>query len=305
MPPQQDRGAARQLIAIVTAGLGLALLAAGSLVHSREAAGAVPDWPLFYGNWWPRYWNGNAGLVNVHRLLAASVTLLAIVLAVWSRRLASGNTTTRFHTAAAVVLFVQVLLGGAIALRLPGRGDVAAHALLAQIAAILLILAAAYGLGRPKTLVRPAEAPDQGSIVGLRAARLSAVLALFQVVLGVFARHPPGGGYVAILAFHVGNAFAMQLALATAATVLARGHVARRWTGLAIGLAALAWVQVMLGLAVLLIAPSPLPEVAGGFQPEVSPRFPLFHAGHVVMAAVLVAGSVGLALGLGRTDEIS
>src|SRR5262245_62346031 len=63
------------------------LILAGSLVTSHEAGLSVPDWPTSYG--WnmftfpPSMWVANIFYEHGHRLIASTVGLLTILLALW------------------------------------------------------------------------------------------------------------------------------------------------------------------------------------------------------------------------------
>src|SRR3954462_4022570 len=63
------------------------LILAGSLVTSHDAGLSVPDWPTSYG-WSMFTFPPPMGVANIlyehgHRLIASSVGLLTIVMAVW------------------------------------------------------------------------------------------------------------------------------------------------------------------------------------------------------------------------------
>src|SRR5271168_5651492 len=58
------------------------LLMAGALVTSNDAGLAVPDWPLSYGSLMPPM-VGGIFYEHGHRMIAAFVGCLSIVLAVW------------------------------------------------------------------------------------------------------------------------------------------------------------------------------------------------------------------------------
>src|SRR5262249_24242389 len=58
------------------------LVIAGGLVTSTGSALAVPDWPLSFGQFFPKM-EGGVLYEHGHRLVAASVGLLTIILAVW------------------------------------------------------------------------------------------------------------------------------------------------------------------------------------------------------------------------------
>src|SRR5216683_7759723 len=58
------------------------LLVAGALVTSNDAALSVPDWPLSYGTVTPPMVGGII-YEHSHRVIAATVGLLTILLAAW------------------------------------------------------------------------------------------------------------------------------------------------------------------------------------------------------------------------------
>jgi len=64
------------------------LITAGALVTSKQAGLAVPDWPLSYGSLNPpRWWQiENVRAEHGHRLIAGTVALMTVALAVWLHR---------------------------------------------------------------------------------------------------------------------------------------------------------------------------------------------------------------------------
>ena len=61
------------------------LVVAGGLVTSNDAALSIPDWPLAWGKLIPPL-EGGIRFEFGHRLLALTVAILSIILAIWSRR---------------------------------------------------------------------------------------------------------------------------------------------------------------------------------------------------------------------------
>ena len=70
------------LILIFMVGATLFLIFAGGLVTSTGSGLAVPDWPLSFGMLFPPM-IGGIFYEHGHRMVAATVGLLTIVLAVW------------------------------------------------------------------------------------------------------------------------------------------------------------------------------------------------------------------------------
>ena len=63
----------------------LFLVVAGGLVTSNDAGLSVPDWPLSYGTLMPPM-EGNIFYEHGHRMVATTVGLLTIVMAIWLMR---------------------------------------------------------------------------------------------------------------------------------------------------------------------------------------------------------------------------
>src|ERR1700674_2398783 len=86
MEPRPNRRV--HAFAVFTACCTFLLLIAGALVTSNDAGLAVPDWPLSYGSLTPPM-VGGIFYEHGHRMIAAFVGLLSIVLAVWLWRVES------------------------------------------------------------------------------------------------------------------------------------------------------------------------------------------------------------------------
>jgi len=67
---------------VVVAICTLFLVVAGGLVTSNDAGLSVPDWPLSYGKLMPKM-EGGIFFEHGHRMVATTVGLLTIILAVW------------------------------------------------------------------------------------------------------------------------------------------------------------------------------------------------------------------------------
>src|ERR1700691_442676 len=68
--------------AVATSCCTILLLMAGALVTSNDAADSVPDWPLAYGKLIPPL-IGGIRFEYTHRLIAGTVAILTLILAVW------------------------------------------------------------------------------------------------------------------------------------------------------------------------------------------------------------------------------
>jgi cytochrome c oxidase assembly protein subunit 15 len=110
------------------------LIAAGGLVKSKEAGLSVPDWPTSYGGWNPpRWWQiDTVRAEHGHRLIAGTVGLLTIGLALWTQRREPRRWVRRLAWTAVGAVVAQALLGGlTVRLFLPPAVSIA-HAALAQ-----------------------------------------------------------------------------------------------------------------------------------------------------------------------------
>src|SRR6185437_16061343 len=100
--------------ASVTAGLTFILLLMGGLVHNTGSSLACPDWPLCFGQVFPKM-EGGVLVEHSHRLVAATVTILTFVLMIGCIRRASRVRDAGLAKAgvlAFALILVQALLGG-------------------------------------------------------------------------------------------------------------------------------------------------------------------------------------------------
>jgi cytochrome c oxidase assembly protein subunit 15 len=108
------------------------LVIAGGMVTSTGSALAVPDWPLSFGQVFPKM-EGGVFYEHGHRLIAATVGLLTIILAVWLWRSAEEPLLRIAGWVALGLVCVQGVLGGiTVLLKLPAVASVG-HACLGQI----------------------------------------------------------------------------------------------------------------------------------------------------------------------------
>lgn len=108
------------------------LIVAGALVTSNDAGLAAPDWPLSYGQVFPRM-VGNLFWEHGHRLIAASVGALVVALNIWMHIARPPAAIRRLGLIALGLVIAQGLLGGlTVRLQLPLPVS-AAHATLAQL----------------------------------------------------------------------------------------------------------------------------------------------------------------------------
>jgi cytochrome c oxidase assembly protein subunit 15 len=124
---------------VATACATFILIVAGALVTSNNAGLSVPDWPLSYGTWMPPM-VGGVLYEHSHRMIAATVVLLTIILNAWLWRRESRPWLRRLGLLALAVLGTQAILGGVTVLFLLPAAVSVLHAGLAQIFFCLLIV---------------------------------------------------------------------------------------------------------------------------------------------------------------------
>jgi cytochrome c oxidase assembly protein subunit 15 len=185
------------------------LILAGSLVTSHDAGLSVPDWPTSYG--WnmftfpPSMWVANILYEHGHRLIASTVGLLTIIMAVWLWMADSRRWLRWFGVAALGSVIAQGLLGGLTVLFFLPAAISTAHAGLAEIFLGMTVAIAIFtspgwieGHVGPDLRVRPVE----GTTVGLgghmgsplrRLATATTILIYAQILVGATMRHTGAG----------------------------------------------------------------------------------------------------------------
>ena len=165
----------------------LALLAAGALVTGTGSSLAVPDWPLAYGELFPPLVGGIL-YEHGHRLVATTVGLLTILLALWLWWVEPRRWVKGLAWGALALVIVQGLLGGITVLWLLPKPISIGHAVFAQLfflTTVLLMQVTAPGWDR---LIETAQAPRSG-----RWGIVTTLALLVQLLLGATVRHNGAG----------------------------------------------------------------------------------------------------------------
>lgn len=169
----------------------VALLTAGGLVTSTGSGLAVPDWPLSFGQFFPPM-VGGVLFEHGHRLIAAAVGLLIVILGAWYWAREPRTWARRLALLALFAVVVQGILGGVtVLLRLPTAVSVA-HACLAQavfaaVGFLALATSRRFVADRPEPLVRDGKVPTWSL------GALACGLIYAQLVLGAVVRHTGAG----------------------------------------------------------------------------------------------------------------
>lgn len=173
--------------ALVLAASTLALIFIGGLVTSTGSGLAVPDWPLSFGQFFPRM-VGGVFYEHGHRMAATAVGALTVAFAIAARLVETHVIVRRLALAAIGLIVAQGLLGGLTVLFLLPPAISSAHGCLAQ--AFLCLTVALAVLTHPDwtPAIRP---PADPGLAGLTLA--TAAVVYVQLVLGAVMRHTGAG----------------------------------------------------------------------------------------------------------------
>jgi len=201
--------------AALTAGVTLLLLVAGALVTSNGVGLAVPDWPLSYGTLMPPMVGGVA-FEHGHRMVAGTVLILTVILAVWLARREPRAWVRRLGWLGLAAVLAQALLGGlTVLLGLPRIVSIA-HAALAQ---LFFCTVVSIALFTSRAWREEIAVHEEAEASPLRTAAFATCGAVFvQLLLGAGFRH----GAFGILPHLLGAAVVATLGYRTAA--VAREH---------------------------------------------------------------------------------
>ncbi len=284
----------------------LLLIVAGGLVTSTGSGLAVPDWPNTYG-WFMFAFPlskmvGGIFYEHGHRLIASTVGLLTIGLAVWTARIEPRRWVRRLGWTALAAVVAQGLLGGVTVLYFLPAPISISHAGLAQLFFALVVSLALFTSPGWRAGRAVSGAPDDDALARLALATPAVIYG--QILLGATMRHTGAGlaipdfplafghlvppewnaGIAVHFAHRVGALAVAALVTATAGHLLFRHRERRELAAPALLLAALVAVQVGLGAWTVL-----------------SGRQVAVNTAHVAVGAVTFATSIVLALRVHRS----
>lgn len=169
------------------------LLTAGGMVTSTRSGLAVPDWPNTYGHFMFSFpWEKMVGGIfyeHGHRMIASTVGMLTIVLAVWTWRVDPRRWVRWLGVGALAAVILQGLLGGLTVLFLLPAPVSIGHAALAQLFFCLTVSLALFtsrGWREPAVPI-PANARLQQLTI------ITTALIYAQILLGATMRHREAG----------------------------------------------------------------------------------------------------------------
>jgi len=266
------------------------LLMAGALVTSNFAADSVPDWPLAYHQLIPPL-IGGIRYEYAHRVIAAIVSLLTLALAIAvasSKWKSSTKAAHRLGWTALLLIIAQALLGGFRVLEGYPAISATAHAVLAQIYFIsIIVLTMIISPWWQRTAPRLTESASPSVVT---AGVLTTLVIVVQLILGAGFRHGAWG----ILPHLIGFLFVTGFVIWTAALAKKRFGADGDIRKGVVLLHATFGVQVLLGFAAYWAVEKALTAVQPTFT------YVVLTVAHVLGGALLLAASVLLTLKAAR-----
>jgi cytochrome c oxidase assembly protein subunit 15 len=256
------------------------LVIAGGLVTSNEAALAIPDWPLSYGKLVPPL-EGGIRFEFAHRMLAATVALLTLILAFWIQASEQRLWLRRLGWMAVGAVLAQALLGGAAVKFVDPKPLSIAHACLAQICfGVMVAVVVGYALACPP------EDQHQHWQAKAYPTVLAATAILLQTALGAAVRHNLTSAIPHIVGAGISTALVMWAGLGILIHHM-EDTLLRRYATL---LLSLTFVQVFLGVAAY------MSRIATADDPQPMPMMIGFTVAHVAAGSLTFGAAVALAL---------
>lgn len=272
---------------VVVAICTLFLVVAGGLVTSNDAGLSVPDWPLSYGKLMPKM-EGGIFFEHGHRMVATTVGLLTIILAVWLARVDPRRWLRRLGWIALAAVVAQGLLGGMTVIFMLPKPVSISHACLAQLffsTTVLIALFTSEDWLRERPMVEDSGAPSLHTL-----ALAVPVCVLGQLALGAAARHKALG----VLPHIAGAAIVTGVILWLVVRILMRHSDNAPLRRSALVLLTTATSQVFLGIAAY------LSRIATMDDPQPMAIMVGFTVAHVAVGALTMAASTVLAVEIFR-----
>jgi cytochrome c oxidase assembly protein subunit 15 len=289
------------------------LIFAGGLVTSTDSGLAVPDWPLSYGSLFPRM-VGGIFYEHGHRIVAAFVGLLTVILALWAWRRERRRWVRRLAFTALGAVIAQGLLGGITVLFFLPTPVSVTHALLAQTFFCIVVSLALFTSPDWKRGL-PAVAERSGTPDLPRLAALTTGAVYLQLLLGALMRHTDSGlaipdfplafgrlippldsPQVAIhFAHRVGALSVAAMVAWTLARVVSKSRDHRRLLLPTVLMAALVVVQITLGAYTVSTGVALNESLPFALQPLMN-HVVIITTSHVVTGALILAVSLLLTL---------
>jgi cytochrome c oxidase assembly protein subunit 15 len=264
------------------------LIIAGALVTSNDAGLSVPDWPTSFGSFRMPRMVGGVKFEHGHRMIAGTVVILTVILAVWLWKREERRWVQRLGGIAVLTILAQALLGGITVLYYLPVDISVAHACLAQLffcimVSIALFTKSDWHSDRPKL--------EDASTPSLRHLSIATTISVFvQLMLGAAFRHH---GF-RIMAHVLVAAVVTIMVFWLLVRVLSGFHNEPRLQRPALFVAGLLVIQIGLGIGSYFAvirsqnAPQPLPAVVA------------VTTTHLAVGALLLASCLVLTLAVHR-----
>jgi len=267
------------------------LIIAGALVTSHDAGLATSDWPLSNGQVFPKM-VGNLFWEHGHRMVATTVGLLTITLAVYLFLKEERPWVRRLGLFGLIAVITQGLLGGlTVKLMLPLAVS-AAHATLAQ---LFFCTTVSLAIFTSKSWMQEKSRLEEKGIIPIRRLCFPATVTVFlQLILGATLRHSATWDKplpVQLVIAHAGGALAVVLILGSAGSILLYRYRGEKFLTRPAAVALLLLVvQLTLGSAAYIT------RLASPNDPQ--PLNPMIGitVGHVACGALLFATTIVLTL---------
>ena len=178
--------------ALLVASATVLLIAAGGMVTSTDSGLAVPDWPNTYGHFMFAFplekMVGGIFYEHGHRMIASTVGLLTIVLAIWTWRVDPRMWVRRLAVLALVAVVLQGVLGGLTVIYLLPAPISIGHAGLAQ---LFFCATVSLALFTSRDWLAATSAVSDPAL--RRLALATTLLVYGQIILGATMRHTEAG----------------------------------------------------------------------------------------------------------------
>jgi len=255
------------------------LLCAGALVTSEDAALAVPDWPLSYGSLNPPMVGGIA-FEHSHRLIAAGLGILTIVLAVllWIKE--ERRWVKYLGLAALGGVIFQGLLGGQVVLQLLHYWLPVIHACTGEIVFAILVSISVFTSRWWMETLQQYEDSGWPSIHSI--AILNAFLIFLQVFVGAGFRHK----YMSLKPHVFGAPIILCVVIWTATVLKRRFPQVAAMKRVRVLLHSIVGLQILLGIAALWT------RIQSANDPQPLPPVVITTVVHTVVGATLFAMSI-------------
>jgi cytochrome c oxidase assembly protein subunit 15 len=210
--------------AILVACATFFLIIAGALVTSNDAGLATSDWPLSNGQFFPRM-VGNLFWEHGHRMIATTVGVLTIALAIYIRVKEKRMWIWRLGLFALMAVVAQGILGGLTVKMMLPLPVSTAHATLAQLFFCTTVSLAVF---TSRSWTEASVLPEEKGTLPLRYLCTAALVTIFlQLVLGATLRHSAKWDQqlpIELVLAHIGGALAVTIALGVTSFNVLRRH---------------------------------------------------------------------------------